>query len=182
MKPETKKKLNDIVEKSFMFKNEVVKIKEWNEFASGRIVVLFHGGTSAAMLPSELQGFFDSLYPVDPKYVAPEKNEEKKQFPKSAALNMDVLKSAASPGKKENNLPATSSEATFDASVINPVSESDSIKNNLLEMMEKVKGDPRCLPQAKAMVEIANAIVGVQKNQIQMVQLLKKHNPKPSVS
>ena len=50
-------------------------------------------------------------------------------------------------------------------------SENTTIKETLLETLKKVKENPDYIPQAKAICEITNAMVNVQKTEIDMIKL-----------
>lgn len=57
--------------------------------------------------------------------------------------------------------------------VFEPTKENDTVKETLLETLEKVKSNPDYIPQAQAVCNVVSKIVSVQKTEIQMLQLLK---------
>lgn len=174
MKPETAKKFDDIVKKEFQYKGHIIKIQNYKEFSSGTVVVT-SDLQNFNLLPNEFEAFFNQLKAVDPTIPVVEINEDKRQFPPAAVESIKVHDTA---DIKEEKVPETSQEVTAEAKIYNPIAESKTVKDNLMAMMDLVKRDPKSLPQAKAMVDIANSIVGIQKNEIQVFQMLNKHNPK----
>lgn len=48
------------------------------------------------------------------------------------------------------------------------------IQSSLLDMLKKVQENPKIIPQAKAVCEIANAMVNMEKTQIQLLRLSKR--------
>lgn len=55
-----------------------------------------------------------------------------------------------------------------------PTKENTVIKETLMDTLKKLKEDPLYLPQAKAICEVVGVMVGVQKNEIQMLSILNK--------
>lgn len=53
--------------------------------------------------------------------------------------------------------------------------ENVQMKKSLLEMLELVKKDKEYTPQAQAVCNIANAIVNIQKTELQIIQAIKKN-------
>lgn len=56
-----------------------------------------------------------------------------------------------------------------------PTAENKTIKDTLLETLQKVKDDPKYIPQAKAVCEVVNSLIDVQKNEIQMLGIINKY-------
>lgn len=54
--------------------------------------------------------------------------------------------------------------------------ENQTIKETLLETLQKVKEDKAFIQQAKAVCEVVNQMVNVQKTEIQIIKALKKQN------
>lgn len=52
--------------------------------------------------------------------------------------------------------------------------ENVTLKQSLMEALKKVKEDPGYLQQAKAMCDITNALVNIQKTEIEMIKLSKE--------
>lgn len=55
-----------------------------------------------------------------------------------------------------------------------PTKENRVMKDTLLATLEKLKNDPNYLPQAKAICEVTSVMVDLQKNEIQMLNILNK--------
>ncbi len=51
--------------------------------------------------------------------------------------------------------------------------ENTTVKNTILEMLEKIKKDPSSIDQAKAIFLGVNTLVNVQKTEIEMIKLQK---------
>lgn len=60
--------------------------------------------------------------------------------------------------------------------VYEPTKESESVKASLMEVLQKVKEDPSYIPQAKAVCDVVNQIVNVQKTEVQMLEIIAKAN------
>jgi hypothetical protein len=56
-----------------------------------------------------------------------------------------------------------------------PTAENKTIKETLMATLEKVKNDPLYIPQAKAVCEVVNSLIDVQKNEIQMLGIINKY-------
>ncbi|MGM8362113.1 hypothetical protein ACSV4D_09385 [Flavobacterium sp. ARAG 55.4] len=59
--------------------------------------------------------------------------------------------------------------------VFEPTAENKAIKETLLETLQKVKDDPNYIKQAKAVCEVVNSFVEIQKNEIQMLGIINKY-------
>lgn len=59
--------------------------------------------------------------------------------------------------------------------VFEPTAENKTIKATLLETLAKVKDDATYIPQAKAVCEVVNSLIDVQKNEIQMLGIINKY-------
>ena len=73
-------------------------------------------------------------------------------------------------------LPATKPESKSDKvnlQIYEPTESQKAVQNSLLDMLEKVKADPKAIPQAKAICDIANTMVNMEKAQIQLMNLAK---------
>lgn len=55
-----------------------------------------------------------------------------------------------------------------------PSAENIEIKSTLMEMLAKVKSNPVAIPQAKAVCEIANTMVKIQRTELDMVRMIAK--------
>jgi hypothetical protein len=56
-----------------------------------------------------------------------------------------------------------------------PTAENKKIKETLLATLEKVRDNAAYIPQAKAVCEVVNSFVDVQKNEIQMLGIINKY-------
>ena len=56
-----------------------------------------------------------------------------------------------------------------------PTAENKTIKETLLATLEKVRDNAAYIPQAKAVCEVVNSFVDVQKNEIQMLGIINKY-------
>lgn len=84
---------------------------------------------------------------------------------------------ASSPGNKtENteskNLPTTSNKISLD--IYEPNDTQKELQKSLLNALEKVQLDPKYIPQAKSVCEIANTLINIEKNQINMMNAAKR--------
>lgn len=59
--------------------------------------------------------------------------------------------------------------------IFEPTAENKTIKETLLATLQKVKDDPTYIPQAKAVCEVVNSLIDVQKNEIQMLGIINKY-------
>lgn len=58
--------------------------------------------------------------------------------------------------------------------VFEPTKENQEVKETLMEVLRKVKGDATFIPQAEAVCNVVGQIVNVQKTEIQMLNLINK--------
>lgn len=76
------------------------------------------------------------------------------------------------------NLPSTNNQK-IDLSVFEPTETQLKTQKALTDMLDKVlAGDKDAIPQAKAVCDIANTMVNMEKSQIQLMQLAIKSNKK----
>lgn len=170
MTNETKQKFDSLKGKSFIDKQKLVfKVSGYKEFESGTVVITADTKT-VNLLPQEFQAFFDSLKEVDPGIIIPEPTDKIK-FPE---VKTHVVSS-------EKKLPEAKNENTTTTELVDQnqvTSQSVTMKNALMQMLEKVSADPKLIPQAKAMVDISNTIVNIQKVELQAVDLAQRLNKK----
>lgn len=170
MNPATINKFNEIVGKSYINKDDVIfKVQGYKEFPSGSVVVTAFEKVFN-LHPTEFQAFFDSLKQVDPGIIIQDKNEdsEKKKFPK---LPEDTI--------LKNEIESKEKADAISADVLpeKTTSQSTKMKDALMDMLKMVKTDPKHIPQAKAMVDITNSIVNIQKVELQAIEMQKRLNP-----
>lgn len=60
--------------------------------------------------------------------------------------------------------------------IFEPTQAQKDVQEALLDILKKVKTDPAIIPQAKAVCEIANTMVNMEKTQIQLINLAKRRN------
>lgn len=97
-------------------------------------------------------------------------------------LNLIEVVEAKEPFKAnlndEKNLPSTNTQK-IDLSVFEPTETQLKTQNALTDMLDKVlAGDKDAIPQAKAVCDIANTMVNMEKSQIQLMQLAIRSNKK----
>ena len=62
----------------------------------------------------------------------------------------------------------------IDLQIYEPTSTQKEIQTSLVDMLKLVKSDPKHIPQAKAVCEIANTMVNMEKAQIELMKLARK--------
>ena len=82
-----------------------------------------------------------------------------------------VNKSVSLPKAKD---PESSPEKTIDLQIYTPTDTQKKIQDSLIAMLEKVQTDPKAIPQAKAICDIANTMVNMEKNQINLMNAVKR--------
>lgn len=97
-------------------------------------------------------------------------------------LNLIEIIEAKEPFKANlndnENLPSTNNQK-IDLSVFEPTETQLKTQKALTDMLDKVlAGDKDAIPQAKAVCDIANTMVNMEKSQIQLMQLAIKSNKK----
>ena len=172
MTSETKQKFEALKGKSFIDKEKLVfKVGGYKEFESGTVVITADTKT-VNLLPQEFQAFFDSLKEVDPGIIIPEATDK---------IKFTELKTPVAASEKK--LPEAKNENATTTVLVDEnqvTSQSVTMKNALMQMLENVSKDPKLIPQAKAMVDISNTIVNIQKVEIQAVDLAQRLNKKPN--
>jgi hypothetical protein len=78
---------------------------------------------------------------------------------------------------KENAVATTTTTeepSGIEVSNYRPNKENIIIKDALMDMLKKVSQSQHAIPQAKAVCDIANTMVNIQKNEIQLIQMANK--------
>lgn len=120
-------------------------------------VVIFTKQRTFNFLTSELDTFLDNIY-----MPTTEKNTN---------LGIQVNNQ-----KKNQELPVVEKAYKTSLAIYEPTESQKEVNKTLLEMLKKVKEDPKAIPQAKAVCEIANTMVNLEKAQIQLMQLAQRRN------
>lgn len=136
MKPETREKIESLLNKTYEYKGKEITITSYKE-VRGQIVLF-----------KENENLFGTF------------NYEQFQ----AFLNQ-----IKEPSEKKVLLPT---QQTF---VEMLPQENVQMKKSLLEMLELVTKDKAYTPQAQAVCNIANAMVNIQKTELQIIQAIKKN-------
>lgn len=147
-----KSELDALIGKTVSYENKNVKIDRY-KVVSGTNVIVYLDGRPKNFYIEEVEKFLKEL--KDPGTL------EKKPFMPTLQQSLDE-----NPTTAVINEPDTAT------------TQSKTIKDSLIEMMELVKKDAVNIPQAKAMLDIANAIVNVQKTELQAIELRNRINNK----
>lgn len=145
------KKLDNLIDKNIKYKEKYYLIKKYKTVNS--LLMVITNSTTFNFLPTEIDPFLDELIFHEVADITP--------------INWE-------PTIKENTLPVKSNNTKVDLAVFEPTESQKAIQNSLIEMLEKVKDDPKNIPQAKAVVDIANAMVNMEKTQIQFINTVNK--------
>lgn len=188
MKTDIEKKVDELINKSIIYKKEIVKIQTYKLFPSGNLVINFVGGTSINLDKNLIKNFFEEILLDIPENFTPlsaedfldEKPAIKQQFEKTTIqttkkeIKMETEKNKENEivERKSNSVPAEkfSDQVTGYA----PTEENLKVKSALLDMLDKVTRNPAHIAQAKAVCDIANTMVNIQKNEISLIQMMKK--------
>lgn len=84
------------------------------------------------------------------------------------------LENVSEPKEKDFRSMQLVSPVSLALSSYQPSAENVELKASLMEMLAKVKTNPEVIPQAKAVIDIANAVVNIQKTELEMIKLTNK--------
>ncbi len=189
MKSELEKKFDDLRNKPIVYKKEIVKIQNYKLFPSGNVVVNFFGGASINLEKHLVNNFFEEIILEIPENFTPLKaddfldekpvlkfksqNLEKQQIKTETKMENTAEKNKEVATQNENN---NDSENDQNTQIVGytPTKENTKIKDALLDMLDKVSKNPVHISQAKAVCDIANTMVNIQKNEIALIQMMKK--------
>lgn len=88
----------------------------------------------------------------------------------------EFLNSLTDPVSKDFRDKALVSQNTRMLQGYSPSAENIEIKAALMETLAKVKTNPVHIPEAKAVCEIVNTMVNVQKTELEMIKIINKQN------
>lgn len=184
------KRLKAVSGKAVFFKDQVIKIKSFKIFT--KAVTLITDETSFSIEIHLVEKYLDELSgeipvtfsPVDTSRLIdddekPIKYKFQEITPEQLKINdeMENQKIVEQTQNKETQL-ATTSEGSEPSSIevsnYKPTAENAIVKETLMDMLKKVSTNPGMIPQAKAVCDIANTMVNIQKNEIQMIQMVNK--------
>jgi hypothetical protein len=63
---------------------------------------------------------------------------------------------------------------TQEITTFQPTKDNQTLKETLMETLEKVKKDPKYIPQAHAVCNVVAQMVNIQKEELKMIQILRK--------
>lgn len=184
------KRLKPLTGKSVLFKKQIIVIKSFRIFTNAVTII-----TDDIPISLELhlaEKFLDELSgeipvnftPIDTSALIETDEKPKHKFkeisPEQLKKNdqMENQKDAEQTQKKENQVATTTVPATpmnIEVSGYNPTAENVLVKNALMDMLKKVSTSSSAIPQAKAVCDIANTMVNIQKNEIQLIQMVNKN-------
>ncbi len=90
----------------------------------------------------------------------------------------EFLESLTDPISKDFKDKALMHQNTKALNGYTPSAENVELKSTLMEMLAKVKGTPAAIPQAKAVCEIANTMINIQKTELEMVRMISRSKEK----
>lgn len=149
MTPELKNRLDAIVGKTFNYNGKKIMIDRYKEVNGGTNILVF-APQPMNFLPSEIDNFLNNLFDLHYK----QSNEN-----------------TVAVAKKDLEVQTNNNQVLF----FEPTAENKIIKATLLETLQKVKDDPAYIPQSKAVCEVVNSLIDVQKNEIQMLAVINKY-------
>lgn len=183
------KRLKAVSGKAVFFKDQVITIKSFKIFT--KAVTIITEETSFSIEIHLVEKYLDELSgeipvtfsPVDTSQLFDDEEKPKYKFkeltPEQLKRNdeMESQKNIEQVQEKETQLPTTSEVSTpvsIEVSNYKPTAENAMVKATLMDMLKKVSASPSAIPQAKAVCDIANTMVNIQKNEIQMIQMVNK--------
>lgn len=185
------KKLKALTGKAVFFKDKMITIKSFKIFTKAVAIITDEEPISLELhlvekFLEELSGEIPvNFSPVDTSLFInddekPTKHKFKEITPEQLKINdqMENKKNAEQlECTNENSLITTeTTEESNDVAVSNyrPTKENTIVKEALMDMLKKVSSSPHAIPQAKAVCDIANTMVNIQKNEIQLIQMANK--------
>jgi len=183
------KRLKPLLGKSVFFKKQIIVIKSYRIFTNAVAIITDDIPVSlelhlAEKWIDELSGEIPvNFTPIDTSKLIEDEKPVKHQFkeitPEQLKRNdqMENTKPAAKSEEKETQVAETTVPATTMNIVVagyNPTEENIQVKNALMDMLKKVSTSSHAIAQAKAVCDIANTMVNIQKNEIQLIQMVNK--------
>jgi len=184
------KKLAALKGKAVFYKDKIITVRNFKIFTTALTIITDEEPIGIELhlvdkFLEELSGEIPvNFSPVDTTLFLDNDEKPKRQFkeitPEQLTRNeqMENKKIAEESAEKEENKVATT-PATTDSSEISvtnyqPTKENVIVKETLMDMLKKVSANPSAIPQAKAVCDIANTMVNIQKNEIQLIQMANK--------
>ncbi|PIF33013.1 hypothetical protein CLU81_3583 [Flavobacterium sp. 9] len=187
---EVEQKLKAVTGKAVFFKDKVITIKSFKIFTKAVTIITTETSFSLELhlvekYLEELSGEIPVTFsPIDTSDLIkdddkPIKHKFQEITPEQLKINdeMENQKIIEQSQEKENQLATTSEDSSpvsVEVSNYKPTKENAIVKETLMEMLKKVSTNPGMIPQAKAVCDIANTMVNIQKNEIQMIQMVNK--------
>lgn len=143
--------LESLNSKTFKYNGKLFKYK--NHKQVGFNIVIYTDKQTFNFLPSSIKDFLNEIElikePINLTYKTALPNQEKDK--------------QSSPIQK------------IDLAFYEPTDAQKKLQEALLKSLELVQDDPKHIAQAKSVCEIANAMVNIEKNQIALMNAVKKH-------
>lgn len=139
-------KIESILGNTYLYNKQKIYIKDYKILTSQKIMI-FTENKTLDFLPSQFQVFLSVIVKVENNIPTTTENMIKNKValqPKSTDLFLD----------KADKLIYS-----------NPINET--LQDSLLEMLKKVKEDPTAIAQAKAVIDITNAAINLQKQNLE---------------
>lgn len=150
MLQELEQKLESIVNHTFKYEGKIYKAQSFK--STGVTIVLFTDRRSFAFHPTEMEEFLNKIE------LNPEASEP-------------FIPSVQS---KRDDIQTHKHDQKVSLAVFEPTDAQKKIQASLLDMIDKVASDPTAIPQAKAVCDIANTMVNIERSQIQLMNLARK--------
>lgn len=144
------KQLNDLKDQKFKYNDKIYVFRDYCE--EDHLVIIKTNGSPIEIRDTEIEEFLKEIQIKNPEdqfnwvNYKPKLNGNDKLALRSTNINLTYKKS--------------------DTQV--------KVENALLDMLKKVSDDPKHIPQAKAVVDISNAFVKMEKSQIDLMKIMKR--------
>ncbi|MDI6033029.1 hypothetical protein QLS91_08075 [Flavobacterium sp. LB2P84] len=185
------KTLKALTGKAVFLKDKMITIRSFKIFTNAVTII-----TDEAPLYLELhlvQKFIEELSgeipvnfsPIDTSLLIdddekPAKHKFMEITPEQLKINdlMETKRNTEEAETTKENAVATTTTTEepigIEVSNYRPNKENIIIKDALMDMLKKVSQSQHAIPQAKAVCDIANTMVNIQKNEIQLIQMANK--------
>lgn len=183
-------KLKGITGKTVFYKDQIITIKSFKVFTKAVNIITaetsfsielhlvekfleeLSGEIPANFSPIDTTGLIDEdEKPIKYKFkeITPEQLKKNEQMENNKIIEQSQ--------EKENQLATTSEtneSSDIEVSNYQPTKENVKVKEALMNMLDKVSTNTAFIPQAKAVCDIANTMVNIQKNEIQLIQMVNR--------
>jgi hypothetical protein len=78
----------------------------------------------------------------------------------------------------EDTVEDSDEEQKVDLAIYEPTTTQKELQESLMDALKKVQENPNYIPQAKAVCDIGNTIINMEKNQIQLMNAVKRKTNK----